>query len=319
MKKSLTKIILLALIVALASGCSWSKKDKEPKQKALTDYRESRERSALEIPPDLSSDASGSSLSVPAYKQKPAVAASAQKASPAAEKESALEVSETAEPVAKSVSSEEDNAVEMYIERAGSQRWLVVHQSYSETWSDVRDYILSSGLALEREDKDAGILETTWADNYATGVLRGTQKLFNKYLGSIYTSASRDKFRIRIEPGRISDTSEVYLTHKGMIETVVSDTGVDTVKTAWQASPPDPNIEAEMLSLLMIEMGASEAAAVTSLAEADKAADRASIVKAENGQPRLIVNNAIVRSPDSSVKCSRKTRMLPKTVSIRFC
>ncbi len=293
MKKSLTKIILLALIVALASGCSWSKKDKEPKQKALTDYRESRERSALEIPPDLSSDASGSSLSVPAYKQKPAVAASAQKASPAAEKESALEVSETAEPVAKSVSSEEDNAVEMYIERAGSQRWLVVHQSYSETWSDVRDYILSSGLALEREDKDAGILETTWADNYATGVLRGTQKLFNKYLGSIYTSASRDKFRIRIEPGRISDTSEVYLTHKGMIETVVSDTGVDTVKTAWQASPPDPNIEAEMLSLLMIEMGASEAAAVTSLAEADKAADRASIVKAENGQPRLIVNNAI--------------------------
>jgi len=181
----------------------------------------------------------------------------------------------------------------MYIERAGSQRWLVVHQSYSETWSDVRDYILSSGLALEREDKDAGILETTWADNYATGVLRGTQKLFNKYLGSIYTSASRDKFRIRIEPGRISDTSEVYLTHKGMIETVVSDTGVDTVKTAWQASPPDPNIEAEMLSLLMIEMGASKAAAVTSLAEADKAADRASIVKAENGQPRLIVNNAI--------------------------
>jgi len=34
MKKSLTKIILLALIVAFASGCSWSKKDKEPKQKA---------------------------------------------------------------------------------------------------------------------------------------------------------------------------------------------------------------------------------------------------------------------------------------------
>ncbi|MFW2440143.1 MAG: hypothetical protein ACN4GR_12305, partial [Arenicellales bacterium] len=144
MKKSLTKIFLLALIVVFASGCSWSKKDKEPKQKPLTDYRESRERSALEIPPDLSSDASDKSLSVPAYKQKPATAASAQKASPAAEKQNALEVSEATEPVAKSVSSEEDNGVEMYIERAGSQRWLVVHQSYSETWSDARDYLLSS-------------------------------------------------------------------------------------------------------------------------------------------------------------------------------
>ncbi|MEA1890765.1 MAG: outer membrane protein assembly factor BamC [Pseudomonadota bacterium] len=293
MKKSFTGIILLALIVAFASGCSWSKKDKDPKQKALTDYRESRERSALEIPPDLSSDASDKSLSVPAYKQKPATAAGAQIASPATAEDSALEVSETTEPAAKAISSAEGNAPEMYIERAGSQRWLVVHQSYPETWSDARDYILSSGLALEREDKDAGILETTWADNYASGVLRGTQKLFNKYLGSIYTSASRDKFRIRIEPGRTTDTTEIYLTHKGMIETVVSDTGVDAVKTAWQATPPDPSIEAEMLSLLMIEMGASEAAAVTSHAKADKSADRASIIKAENGQPRLIVNNAI--------------------------
>jgi len=293
MKKSHTKIILLALIVAFASGCSWSKKDKEPKQKALTDYRESRERSSLEIPPDLSSDASDSSLSVPAYKQKSATAASAQKASPATGEDRALEVSETTEPVAKPVSAAEESAPEMYIERAGSQRWLVVHQSYSETWSDVRDYILSSGLALEREDKDAGILETTWADNYASGVLHGSQKFLNKYLGSIYTSASRDKFRIRIEPGRSADTTEIYLTHKGMIETVVSDTGVDAVQTAWQATPPDPSIEAEMLSLLMIEMGASEAAAVSSQAKADKSADRASIVKAENGQPRLIVNNAI--------------------------
>jgi len=346
MKKSLIKIILLALIVVFASSCSWSKKDKDPKQKALTDYRESRERSALEIPPDLSSDASDNSLSVPAYKQK----------STAVENSTPI-VTPLTKPVVKPTSLKgTGSGPKMYIERSGSQRWLVVQQSYSETWSDVRDYILSSGLALEREDRDAGILETTWADNYASGILRGSQKFLNKYLGSIYTTASRDKFRIRVEPGRDEGTSEVYLTHKGMIEKVVVDNNVDPVQTVWQATPPDPSIEAEMLSLLMIKMGASEAAAATSLAKANKSADRASITRAENGLPRLTVNNTIdiawrrvgqtldrvgfsvedrdkskwkyfvmpilscmIRNPDSSVKCSGKIRILRKIISIRYC
>ncbi len=294
MKKSFTKIILLAFIVVLSSGCSWSKKDKEPKQRVLTDYRESRERSALEIPPDLSSDASDKSLSVPAYEQKSATAASGQKASSATVKNTVSDVSGTTKSVAKPTSLKRaDNGPKMYIERAGSQRWLVVYQSYSATWSDVRDFILSSGLALEREDKDAGILETTWANNYASGVLRGSQKFLNKYLGSIYTTSSRDKYLIRIEPGRIKGTTDIYITYKGMVEKVVSDNNVDPVSTVWEAVPPDPNIEAEMLSLLMIKMGASEAATATSLAKANKSADRASIVKTENGQPRLIVNNTI--------------------------
>ncbi|NOY16202.1 MAG: outer membrane protein assembly factor BamC [Gammaproteobacteria bacterium] len=294
MKKSFTKIILLALIVVFASGCSWSKKDKDPKQRALTDYRESRERSALEIPPDLSSDASDKSLSVPAYTQKTPTVDDGQKTSPATAVNSVSDLNRTTKSVSKSSPSESSGkGPKMYIERAGSQRWLVVHQPYSTTWSDVRDYILSSGLALERENKDAGIMETTWADNYATGVLRGSQKFLNKYLGSIYSASSRDKFRIRIEPGRITGTSEVYLTHRGMIEKVVSDNNVDPVSTVWEETPPDPSIEAEMLSLLMIKMGASEAAAKISMAKANKSPDRARIVKSEGGQPRLIVNNAI--------------------------
>ncbi|HDH08311.1 MAG TPA: hypothetical protein ENG96_02385, partial [Gammaproteobacteria bacterium] len=93
MKKSFTKIILLAFIVVLSSGCSWSKKDKEPKQRVLTDYRESRERSALEIPPDLSSDASDKSLSVPAYEQKSATVASGQNAPSATVKNAVSDVS----------------------------------------------------------------------------------------------------------------------------------------------------------------------------------------------------------------------------------
>ena len=47
-----------------------------------------------------------------------------------------------------------------------------------------------------------------------------------------------------------------------------------------------------MLALLMVEMGASQAEASTSIAAADKAVDRASIVNG-NGQPSLIVFDTI--------------------------
>ena len=182
----------------------------------------------------------------------------------------------------------------IYIERSGSQRWLVVDQSYSETFSDVRDFVLSSGLALEREDKEAGILETSWANNYATEVLSGMQKWLNKGLGSIYTTPTRDKYRIRVEPGRLEGTSEVFLTHKGMIEKVLEGNNAgDPVRTIWESVPPDVTLEAEMLALLMIDMGASEAMVAENIAKEEKAPDRASIVTAANGQPGLIVNNNI--------------------------
>ena len=291
MKKTLYRSILLILLIALAGGCSWSKKDKEPKQKALTDYRESREISALEIPPDLSSDSVEKSLTVPKYQQKTTTATDAQQAAPKVIAGDTTEGTTAADSSASSTAVK--SAPKMYIERSGSQRWLVIHQSYSATWSDVRDFILSSGLALEREDKEAGILETTWADNYAKSVLSGTQKYLGKWIGSIYTSPSRDKFRIRVEPGRIAGTSEVYLSHRGMIEKAVIDNNVDPVRTIWEPIPPDTNIEAEMLTLLMVDLGASESEATTSLAQAEESVDRARIVNGESGQPELIVDDAI--------------------------
>ena len=300
MKRSLTKVILLALLIAVASGCSWSKKDKEPKQKPLTDYRESREISALEIPPDLSSDATEKSLTVPKYQQTPPTSTTTSPStSPQTYPMDAVvtgeEKSATYVEADESTSSTDTKvAPKMYIERAGSQRWLVVHRSYSETFSDARDFVLSSGLALEREDKDAGILETGWANNYATEVLSGMQKWLNKGLGSIYTTPTRDKYRIRIEPGRLEGTSEVFISHKGMIEKVLeSNNTADPVRTVWESVPPDATLEAEMLALLMVDMGASEATATKSLASSEKAPDRASIVTSANGQPGLVVDDQI--------------------------
>ena len=293
MNRSLTKVILLSFLVALASGCSWSKKDKEPKQKALTDYQASKEINALEIPPDLSSESSEKTLSVPKYTQKTTTTPPGQQTGTQAGDvyETKPDTFVSTDPAA--VLTETKEVPKMYIERAGSQRWLVVQQAYSITYSDVRDFILAVGLALESEDKDTGLLETTWADNWANNVLTGMQKWLQKGLGSIYTSATRDKYRFRVEPGRVEGTSEVYVTHKGMIQKAIIDNSYDPQRTIWEPIPPDPEIEAEMLARLMVDLGASEVKASENLAAAEKAPDRASIVQSANGQPELIVNDGV--------------------------
>jgi outer membrane protein assembly factor BamC len=288
MKRFLIQIILTFLLAGLAAGCSSSKKDKEPKQEALTDYRESRELSPLEIPPDLRSEAVEKSLTVPKYEQK-----SQAQAAPPVQQKQIVEQPVSTVPVSETGNTGSAAAPVMYIERAGTQRWLVVAQPESRTWSDVRNFILASGLTLEREDRNAGLLETGWAENYAAGVLRGTQKFFNKYLGSVYTSPSRDKFIVRVEPGRAAGTSEVYLSHRGMIEKAVINNNVDPVRTIWEPIPSDANIEAEMLSNLMVELGATKSEATETIAQSQKAPDRATIIQTTGGQAALVVNDKL--------------------------
>ena len=81
---------------------------------------------------------------------------------------------------------------------------------------------------------------------------------------------------------------------KGMVEKVLENNNqADPVRTVWESVPPDPAIEAEMLALLMVDLGASESTARKSLASAEKAPDQASIVTSANGQPGLVVNDPI--------------------------
>jgi hypothetical protein len=84
----------------------------------------------------------------------------------------------------------------------------------------------------------------------------------------VYSTPERDKFRTRLE--RTNDGgSEIYLSHRGMIEVYVTE-GKD--KTMWQPRPADPELEAEFLRRLMVRLGAREDKAKQTVAAA-RAAD----------------------------------------------
>ena len=151
------------------------------------------------------------------------------------------------------------------VERAGTQRWLVVKGDPQQLWPVVKDFWLEIGFLVNVEMPDAGVMETDWAENRAKipdGFIRNT---LGRLLDSAYSTSERDKFRTRLERGGQPGTTEIYISHRGM-EEVVASRSSDNEYTKWQPRPPSPELEAEMLRRLMVRFGVQEERAKTQVA-----------------------------------------------------
>ena len=87
------------------------------------------------------------------------------------------------------------------IERAGTQRWLVVSGDPEKLWPAVKDFWQEVGFIVNVELPEAGVMETDWAENRAKipdGFIRNT---LGRILDSVYSTSERDKFRTRLERG----------------------------------------------------------------------------------------------------------------------
>ena len=146
------------------------------------------------------------------------------------------------------------------IERAGSQRWLVVNRPADKLWGPVRDFWLESGFLLALDQENLGIMETDFAENRAKLPQDFIRNALGKVFDSLYSTGERDKFRTRLERNAAGGT-EVYISHRGMQETIVgagksgSPQGESTV---WQPTPPNPELEAEFLQRLMVKLGVTQ-------------------------------------------------------------
>ena len=146
------------------------------------------------------------------------------------------------------------------IERAGTQRWLVVNRPADKLWGPVRDFWLESGFLLALDQENLGIMETDFAENRAKLPQDFIRNALGKVLESLYSTGERDKFRTRLERTATGGT-EIYISHRGMVESITasskagSASGADTI---WQQQPPNPELEAEFLRRLMVKLGVKE-------------------------------------------------------------
>jgi len=239
--------------IALASlmGCNSLGLGSKP-----VDYRSGAAQApSLEVPPDLTVPASDERYRVPQGEGE-SVATFSDYSKGGAAKEQGREASAVL-PEVKGVR----------LERSGTQRWLVVNDKPENVWPVVKAFLQESGLAIKSEDQAAGVMETEWAENRAKIPQDFIRDTLGKVFDSIYSSGERDQYRVRMERGKDGESTEVYITHRGMEEVLSADKNT----SKWQARPNDPEMEAIMLQRLRLRFGGS-IAETTSVAVADSSA-----------------------------------------------
>jgi outer membrane protein assembly factor BamC len=161
----------------------------------------------------------------------------------------------------------------MRVERQGSQRWLVVQATPEQVWPQVRSFWEQRGFTLPVDDAKVGVLETSWAENRAKlpqDIIRST---IGRVFSSAFDSGERDQFRTRVE--RVGSATEITISHRGMQE-VYADDRKDS--TTWRGRANDPQLEAEMLTRLMVSLGARAEPARVQVAQAPEGSTRARLV-----------------------------------------
>ncbi len=163
----------------------------------------------------------------------------------------------------------------LQIQRLGDRQWLIANQSAEVLWPQLKAFWTEKGFALQRDEPQLGILETEWKENRADIPQDAVRRLLGNVLDLVYSAATRDKYRLRLE--RISENrTEIYLTHYGIEEVLTGDTGRRSPDAdgpiMWQNRPRDPELEIEMLRRLMVHLGVTEQTASAQLVSTNDAA-----------------------------------------------
>ncbi len=243
---------LLVAVTLAASGCGIIESKK-------IDYKSAQKAPTLELPPDLVAPAADNRYAIPDAQGNGTATLSAYNK----ERKIVPAGTQTLLPT-------EDKA---RIERAGSQRWLVVQATPQQVWPVIKDFWQENGFIINQESPETGVIETDWAENRANIPQDIIRRSLGKVIDGLYSTPERDKFRTRIEQGK--DGTEIYISHRGMMEVYATE-GKD--KTVWQPRPADPELEAEMLRRLMLRFGV-EAARADKLIANPQATEQARIVK----------------------------------------
>lgn len=261
--------IVSAAVLAILAGCGTTVLDGKK-----IDYKSAGKVPTLEVPPDLTSPAADNRYIVPDAGAKGSATFSAYNRDRASQQQTASELL----PVQSKVT----------LERAGTQRWLLVRATPEQVWPVVKEFWLETGFIINMEAPDAGLMETDWAENRAKIPQDFIRNSIGKMVDSLYSTAERDKFRTRMERGATPGSTEVYISHRGMIEVLRGRAG-ESDTTVWQPREPDPELEAEMLQRLMLRFGVEESRAKTEIASA-AVVERAKLFSADGASSLLVLD-----------------------------
>lgn len=270
--RAVAACVLLALALSGCESLSVASLGKK------IDYRSSASAPALEIPPDLTSPQYDDR-----YNAATAATASALAATDAARATQPAQIAPTV-------------AADARIMRAGNERWIVAKTTPEQALKVVRQFWQDMGFVVAVDQPLVGVVETDWAENRADIPMDFLRRQISKVADVLYTTYKRDKFRTRVERGSEPDTVEIYISHRGMEQMPTAMSQGAPVAFAWAVLPPNPGLEAEFLTRLLVRFGANEAQAPQMVQASAVQSSRARIQSGADGASQLVVDDNFDRA-----------------------
>ena len=281
MHKSYALVILLVPILLLNACSSASVEEYLPDQRLA--YKKQREAADnLEIPPDLTAGDFDDALDVPA------LGGSATYSEYMGERTQRRRIAASGDVL--------PDVKDVNLVREGDRRWLEIGSLPRDVWPRVISFWREQGILLTQQDPTTGVMKTDWLENRAEIRRDLVTDMMRKVVDGLYATSTRDQYRVRIEPGIKPGTTDLYLTHRGMEERLVSNTVGEGATTVWEPAGSDPEKEAAMLRRLMVYLGVTEQRAARAVGSQRAAAPNARVVTAPGGTPALMIDDDFRRS-----------------------
>jgi outer membrane protein assembly factor BamC len=273
------RLVVVLAVPAFVAGCSMFGEMFESKK---VDYKSAGKLPTLEVPPDLTRPGRDERYAMP-------------DANPSGTATFSQYNAERQGVRTTASSAVLPTAENMRVVRDGNHRYLLVGEQPDKLWPVVREFWQENGFLLTVDMPDAGVMETDWAENRAKLPQDAIRNALGKLLEQVYSTGERDKFRTRLERSPDGKSTEIFISHRGMVEQLTGRSG-QYDSSMWQPRPPDPELEAEFLSRLMVKLGAEDQRSRAQLAARGGREERAKLVTATGGGSALDVNEPFDRA-----------------------
>ena len=238
------RVTFVALVLLILNACSFGND---------IEYLQAKTSANLEIPPDLTQTVTTSRFEIP-------------DSISSGTGETVKQI-----PVLAQVES-------LRLEGSADLYWLAVDGPVNNLYQHIKQFWQSEGYALEIDEPVIGVMQTDWILKEEGQSSEG-QGFFAAIFGDDNLSATQDQFRTRIarEPG--TSSTRIYIAHRGTqyLHRLITRSNEDENQNEWGFRLPEPELEVEMLSRLMIYLGLNQSEVEQQVADVKLFAPRATI------------------------------------------
>ena len=182
----------------------------------------------------------------------------------------------------------------MQIQGSPGFYWLSVDEPVENLYQQVKNFWAFEGFGLTVDEPVIGVMETEWIYK-EEGALPKNNSWWDSLFAEEDLSASQDQFRTRIERDQSGGSNNrIYITHRGTEYVYEFQAGdrddINSADNEWSFRRPEPQLEIEMLSRLMIYLGLREESLAAQFEQPRLFKPRASLeVDAEEKSPYLFM------------------------------